>query len=298
MIRNIFYILLLLFMIVGCSNKEEFILFNQVDLNQSQEKSIETSQFDNIQFEYKIVPHDRVSIIVYRHPEFSSSSLETRAQDRGILVNSKGDIRLPLVKSIHIAGLTQTQALEKIESAFKRYLKSPDIYLEVLNKRAYVVGEVKTPGEIELVIVNTGMCRGVSLTTFLRSIISREVCADHCPVSPILSGPGPSLPELPTKNRSIRIDQSTLTVAPVLPVDSGISEAIHKLGRAIAVAFSVLPLPDIGPILPGPDAVAMSLTLPEVAAIVHDITIKDRDLLSLAMLLTRFPGAGVGVARL
>ena len=157
MIRNIFYILLLLFMIVGCSNKEEFILFNQVDLNQSQEKSIETSQFDNIQFEYKIVPHDRVSIIVYRHPEFSSSSLETRAQDRGILVNSKGDIRLPLVKSIHIAGLTQTQALEKIESAFKRYLKSPDIYLEVLNKRAYVVGEVKTPGEIELVNEKTNL---------------------------------------------------------------------------------------------------------------------------------------------
>ena len=153
-------------------------------------------------------------------------------------------------------------------------------------------------GEIGLVTANTGMCRGVSLTIFLRPIISSEVCADHYPVSPILSGPGPSLPELPTKNRSIRIDQSTLAVAPVLPVDSGISEAIHKLGRAIAVAFSVLPLPDIGPILPGPDAVAMSLTLPEVAAIVRDITIKDRDLLPLAVLLTHFPGAGVGVARL
>jgi polysaccharide export outer membrane protein len=90
-------------------------------------------------------------VIVYQHPEFSSSSLETRMRDKGLLVNSKGDIRLPLVKSIHIAGLTQTEALDKVENAFKKYLKSPDIYLEVLNKRAYVIGEVKTPGEIELV---------------------------------------------------------------------------------------------------------------------------------------------------
>ncbi len=150
MTRYILYFLILV-LISGCSNKKDFILFNKVDLDNSKDNRVEDSSFDNVQFEYKIVPHDRVSVIVYQHPEFSSSSLETRTQDRGLLVNSKGDIRLPLVKSIHIAGLTQTQALNKVESAFRRYLKSPDIYLEVLNKRAYVVGEVKSPGEIELI---------------------------------------------------------------------------------------------------------------------------------------------------
>jgi polysaccharide export outer membrane protein len=150
MIRYILYFFLLL-LLFGCSNKKEFILFNQADINKSKESKVEDSHFNNIQFEYKIVPHDRVSVIVYQHPEFSSSSLETRMRDKGLLVNSKGDIRLPLVKSIHIAGLTQTEALDKVENAFKKYLKSPDIYLEVLNKRAYVIGEVKTPGEIELV---------------------------------------------------------------------------------------------------------------------------------------------------
>lgn len=150
MIRNIFYFLIVFFML-GCSTKEEFILFNQVDLNQSKENSVEETKFDDIEFEYKIVPHDRVSVIVYEHPEFSTSARETKTEDKGLLVNSKGDIRLPLVKSINIVGLTQTQALEKVENAFRKYIKSPDIYLEVLNKRAYVVGEVKNPGEIELV---------------------------------------------------------------------------------------------------------------------------------------------------
>ena len=149
MIRHMLYFLLLA-MLLGCSNKKEFVLFNQADLNQSRESSVETSEFNNIHFEYKIVPHDRVSLIIYKHPDLSPTTLGNRTSDRGILVNARGNIRLPLVKSIHVAGLTQTEAQEKIENAFKQYIKSPDIYFEVLNKRAYVIGEVNSPGEIEL----------------------------------------------------------------------------------------------------------------------------------------------------
>jgi polysaccharide export outer membrane protein len=136
---------------LGCSNKENFILFNKVDINQSKSNSINLSQFDTATFEYKIVPNDRVSIIIYKHPELSPSTLGNITSDRGILINSKGDIRLPLVKTIHLAGLTQTEAQEKIEQRFKRYIKSPDVYFEVLNKRAYVIGEVNNPGEVELI---------------------------------------------------------------------------------------------------------------------------------------------------
>jgi len=149
MIRHIFYFFTL-FIILGCSNKKEFILFSQADINSDVNNSIILQGLDDVQFEYKIVPHDRVSVIVYENPHLSTSSSENRGQDVGILVNSKGDIRLPLVKSIKIAGLTQTEALDKIEGAFRKYLKSPDIYIEVLNKRAYVVGEVNRPGEIKL----------------------------------------------------------------------------------------------------------------------------------------------------
>ena len=112
----------------------------------------------------------------------------------------------------------------------------------------------------------------------------------------MLSGPGPSLPELPTKYRSIGIGQSALTVALVLPIGSGIDEAIQELGRAKAVAFSVLPLPDIGPILPDPDAVAVSLILAEVATVVSGVAITDYDLLPPAVLFSRFPVAVVGIA--
>ncbi len=153
-IKNILYILIL-FLILGCTSKEEFILFNKADINKSKINKKErfdfnSSQLSNIAFEYKIVPNDRVSVIIYRHPELSPSTLGNITRDRGILINSKGNIRLPLVKSIHLAGLTQTDAEKKIEDKFKKYIKSPDVYFEVLNKRAYVIGEVNRPGEVEL----------------------------------------------------------------------------------------------------------------------------------------------------
>ena len=147
MVRNTILEIFIMLLILGCTGKDEFMLFNNAYIENPKQTVVTSSEFNNVIFEYKIVPHDRVSVIIYRHPELSSSILGKQ----GILVNSKGDIRLPLVKSIHIAGLTQTEAQEKIESAFHRYIKSPDVYFEVLNKRAYVIGEVKKPGEVELI---------------------------------------------------------------------------------------------------------------------------------------------------
>jgi polysaccharide export outer membrane protein len=135
----------------GCSTKDDYILFNKAELNQSAatQTGEEIPEVSNVQFDYKIQPHDRVSVIVYKHPELSTSNINM-PRDRGILVNAKGDLRMPLIKKLHISGLTQTEAEEALSAAYATYIKSPDVQLEVLNQRAYVVGEVKNPGEIPL----------------------------------------------------------------------------------------------------------------------------------------------------
>lgn len=135
----------------GCSTKEDYVLFNETKINQVASQHEMVTEVDNVQFEYKIRPYDRVSVIVYKHPDLSTSNMSTMQVERGILVNSKGEIRLPLIKKINVAGLTQTEAEEALNNAFKTYLKQPDVQIEVLNKRAYVIGEVNTPGEIPLV---------------------------------------------------------------------------------------------------------------------------------------------------
>jgi len=130
----------------ACSSKNDYVLFNKA---QGSQKEL-TTEIENIKFEYKIQPYDRISIIVYKHPELSSTTIGNAQYERGILVNSKGFLRLPLIKKIHIAGLSQTKAEEKISNAYRTYLKHPDIQIEVINKRAYVIGEVNQPGEVPL----------------------------------------------------------------------------------------------------------------------------------------------------
>jgi len=152
------YLLLLLIIgFTGCTTKNDYTLFNKAPLTSSSSSNSSSAsretlnQLNNLQFEYKILPNDRVSVIVYKHPDLSTANLNSMQQERGLLVNSRGDIRLPLIKSIHIAGLTQTEAESTLEEAFRTYLKHPDIQIEVLNKRAYVIGEVRRPGEIPLI---------------------------------------------------------------------------------------------------------------------------------------------------
>jgi len=130
----------------ACSSKDDYVLFNQENLS-AQSK---TTTLKDVDFEYKILPHDRISIIIYKHPELSSVNPTYAQTERGLLIDSKGDIRLPLINKIHLAGLTQPEAEEKLTEAYRVFLKKPDIHIEVINKRAYVIGEVKRPGEITL----------------------------------------------------------------------------------------------------------------------------------------------------
>ena len=142
-----YFLLAVVIALSGCSTKDDYILFNKT--HPSKSKTI-TTTLKNVDFEYKIQPHDRLSIIIYKHPELSSINPAYAQSERGLLIDSKGDIRLPLIKKIHLGGLTQPEAEAALTEAYKVYLKKPDIHLEVINKRAYVIGEVKSPGEIVL----------------------------------------------------------------------------------------------------------------------------------------------------
>ncbi len=97
-------------------------------------------------YDYRIKPHDRVAITVYKYPELTPTNMS----EKGILVDASGYISLPLIHRIHLAGLTQSQAAKMLERRYSEYLKDPALNLEVLNKRAYILGEVKKPGPVPI----------------------------------------------------------------------------------------------------------------------------------------------------
>ncbi|MBD3790225.1 MAG: polysaccharide export protein [Campylobacterales bacterium] len=138
-----FFVLLL----AGCSSKSDYQLF------QTNTKTAGQRVVSDQMIEYRILPQDRLKISLYKNPEqvSAASSMDELGQNvnrDGILVDAAGYIALPLINQVRVAGLTQTQASERIARSYKKYLKNPTVYLEVMNKRVYVLGEVNKAGPV------------------------------------------------------------------------------------------------------------------------------------------------------
>jgi len=104
--------------------------------------------------EYRILPQDRLKVLLYRNPQQGSDMLSgelgQNMDNEGILVDAAGCIPLPLIGKVKVSGLSQTQAADRISQRYKKYLNTPSVYVEVLNKRIYVLGEVNKPGVVKL----------------------------------------------------------------------------------------------------------------------------------------------------
>ena len=134
----------------GCASKSEYqLLQTEKDLTQ------QTVTVSDRSIEYRILPQDRLEIALYKDPQQGSEvggsgALGQSMNPKGLLVNTSGHVPLPLIGKIKIAGLTQTQAADRITQQYKKYLNTPSVYVEVLNKRLFVLGEVKSPGVVQI----------------------------------------------------------------------------------------------------------------------------------------------------
>ena len=113
---------------------------------QTPDQTVEASDARYYNIDYKIQPMDRLAIVSYNHKDLMPVSIN----DKGILLDSHGYATLPLVHKVHLSGLTQNQAAHKLERLYSKYLKNPSFNVEALNKKIYVLGEVKKPGVVKM----------------------------------------------------------------------------------------------------------------------------------------------------
>jgi len=154
MFKKVLLFVTVLFL-VGCAPKNYKLLQENVDSagNKVANTTSSSNSYTNYEtssvparIDYRILKHDRLAINIYQHPDLIPPTL---AQN-GLLVDSSGYISLPLVHRVRVAGLTQTQAAKLLERKYAKYLRNPALNLEVLNKRIYVLGEVKNAGPINV----------------------------------------------------------------------------------------------------------------------------------------------------
>jgi protein involved in polysaccharide export with SLBB domain len=93
---------------------------------------------------YILSPTDQVAVEV-----FGEDDLRTSGR-----LNPEGNLSVPLLGSIHLAGLTLTQAVSKLTELYSRdYLVNPKINVTLLGyarKRVSILGQVNRPGIIEM----------------------------------------------------------------------------------------------------------------------------------------------------
>ena len=127
--------------LLGCTTNK--VALKEVSSQVSnQEISKEIENLKNSQ-DYLLQAGDLVEIKVYKEDDM----------DRTLRVSTNGSITFPLIGNVKIAGLTVSQAENKLERALQSYLKTPSVSFlikEYANKTVYVLGQVKKPSSIPI----------------------------------------------------------------------------------------------------------------------------------------------------
>jgi protein involved in polysaccharide export with SLBB domain len=93
---------------------------------------------------YQLSANDSIAVEV-----FGEDDLKTAAR-----LNGEGNVSLPLIGSVHLAGLTLTQATARVTELYARdYLVNPRVNVTLLGyakRRFTVLGQVNRPGSYEM----------------------------------------------------------------------------------------------------------------------------------------------------
>ena len=105
-------------------------------------------------YEYRIAPHDVLSVIVWEHPELTIPAGEFRsAETSGYTVSAEGNIFFPHVGSLNVAGRTVDEIRVELTEKLARFVRDPQLQVLVAayrGKRAQVTGEVLQPSPVPI----------------------------------------------------------------------------------------------------------------------------------------------------
>jgi len=157
--KSLFFYLLLIIAVFlsSCSSTKDFVLLQETERYNAQDEI--SSSIPQI----KIKPNDNLFLsILTLDPEVnklfnpnvgdgmtgSSQSFETPSGQyiNGYRVNDDGIVTLPILGEIHFAGLSLTEAENRLKNKAMVYLKNPTVQVKFLNFKINIIGEVISPG--------------------------------------------------------------------------------------------------------------------------------------------------------
>jgi polysaccharide biosynthesis/export protein len=100
----------------------------------------------------RVLTLDEASFLTFNNIEgrggtsYSSRENQISVYLHGYSVNHLGEISLPIIGNVVVAGLTTEQAKQKIHEMIKEYLIGATVIVKIANFSVTILGEVKRPG--------------------------------------------------------------------------------------------------------------------------------------------------------
>jgi polysaccharide export outer membrane protein len=93
--------------------------------------------------EYVLGPLDTITVDVFQEPDLSAKDVQ---------VDAAGNVLLPLVGTVHAAGMTASQLSAEVTGRLARYVVRPSVTVtaESITQKVTVEGEVNQPGVYEI----------------------------------------------------------------------------------------------------------------------------------------------------
>ncbi len=140
-------LLLLAVGLFSCGSLKPVIYFQA---NESQDTVM---TFKDTGYVALIQPNDILNIFVAsisaeasQYFNYSDNPNDDNSMASGYLVDSYGDIQMPLVGVVRLAGLSSAAARDTITKRLEKYIINPSVKLSIRNYRVTVIGEVAHPG--------------------------------------------------------------------------------------------------------------------------------------------------------
>jgi polysaccharide export outer membrane protein len=143
---KVFLSIFIIFFTASCNNK--FILFTTSSQVPGADKESDSSF---TLFEKPLAADDKITLSVWDHDDISIGSIHSiysliEENGKWIAIDEQGEVKLPLVGRVKLAGLTTREATLYLEKIYSKYIQNPIINLRVLNNQVTILGEVKKPG--------------------------------------------------------------------------------------------------------------------------------------------------------
>lgn len=188
--RSNYILFFLIFLLSGCISYRDIVNFTEDSQKTDSAKNAIAGTLS-----LKLQPDDIIQIFVssYNKEESNkfnllinqSSAGQNMNMGSGIIdpfgyrINQKGDIEMPLLGEVSIAGLTLEEARNLIAEKIKEtnYLKDFNVHLRFLSFRVTVLGEVNSPGTYTIpsqkltILEALGLARDVSLFSKRNNIL-------------------------------------------------------------------------------------------------------------------------------